>query len=418
MVGGTRGTRGAWIGLGVSLLTGGAAVVMVPLNDGVVHGATAAWNGLTETINWAGLMVFAAALGVLIASRRPGSPLSRAFVVAGILGNLSLLGDQYAGYALVARPGTVPGGVAARVVSLLSFAAVWFVAGALIPAWFPDGAHVSPRWKLATWLGGAGAAGWGSIVLLPNAFSDDGLLGKVAGVSNPLALPALESVIRPISDFGILALFGGMFLAIISMVVRAIRSHGEERQQVKVVAYTVAITTVIQLLVANVQEQLGLPYAVFSVISFLAVVAIPASLAIAVIRYRLYDVDTVINRTLVYVVVSLVLAGAYTVAVLSFGMVTRSVIGGSDGAIAGATLVTAALFMPLRRVVQRVVDRRFYRTRYDAARTLEAFVARLRTHTELATLRTEIEEVAWRTLKPSVVSLWIPPERPRARVLR
>jgi hypothetical protein len=408
----------AWFGLGLSLALGAGAVVLVPLNGGVEHGATAAWNGLTETLNWVLLMLFAGALGVLIALRRPGNALARAFVWAGILGTLTVFGDQYAGYALVARPGSVPGGVAARIVSLISFAAVWFVAGVLVPAWFPNGRHVTRRWKLATWIGGIGAAGWATIVTLPNAFADAGLLGDVPGVTNPLSLPALAPVVNTLSGFGILALFGGMFLAIISMVVRAIRSHGTERQQVKVVAYTVAITTVIQLLVANLQEQLRLPYAVFSVISFLALVAIPVSIATAVIRYRLYDVDRLINRTIVYTIVTGAMVGAYSGVVVLMGSITQRFAGSSDIAVAGGTLVAAALFSPIRGFVQRFVDRRFYRTRYDSAQTLEAFVAHLRSQTDLGSLCEEIESVAWRTLKPSLVTLWIPPERARDRVLR
>ena len=404
--------------LACTVVCAAGALVLVPLNGGVVHGATATWNGLTEVFTWVAPMTFASVLGVLIAARRPGNPLAVVFLAVGLAGSFAALADQYAGYALVARPGSVPFGVGARICSFVAFALSWFLGGVLIPALFPNGRLVSRRWRFGVWLGALGAFAWSLLVTLPNAFEGDEFLGNVPGVSNPLAVPAAAELVNAVSGFGVLALFAGMFLAVISMVVRALRSHGDERQQVKVVAYTVAIVVLLQLIVANIQEQLGLPYAVFSIVSFFTTLAVPASIAIAVLRYRLYDVDRWINRTVVYLTVMAILAGFYTVVIVSLGSITNRLVGGSDLAVAGATLVSAALFTPVRRGVQRFVDKRFYRTRYDAQQTTEEFIARLRTLADLAMLRAELEAVAHKTMRPSTVMLWLPPERPSGRVLR
>jgi hypothetical protein len=414
------GMRRAWALFALTLLAAAGSLALTALNGSTAHGATAAWNGWGEVVSWDVVMLIAAGLGVLVAAKRPENRIADVFLSGGLLGVLAVLGDQYAGYALVARPSTLPGGVFARFVSFLCFAASWFVAGVLLPALFPTGRVVSPRWRVAVWLGSAGAAMWGLLIFLPGAFADDGLLGDVPGVTNPIGISALSGPINAVNGIGILALFGGMFIAIVSMVVRAVRSHGEERQQIKVVAYTLAVTTVVQLVIANTIDLIDFrgSEVVWNVFSNLALFAIPASIAIALLRYRLYDVDRVINRTLVYLAVTGVLVAIYGMAVVAIGALTQPITEGSDLAVAGATLVIAAMFGTVRRRVQGFVDRRFYRTRYDAARTLEAFAARLRMQTDLAALRGEIESVAWRTMKPAHVDLWVAKQERPARPLR
>lgn len=410
----------AWAALCLTVAALGGTYLLAALNGSTRHGATASWNGFGEVTTWSVVMLSAAALGVLVSIRRPGNLVGWAFLASGLLGAIAVLGDQYAGFALVTRPGSIPGGVAARIVSYLSFSATWFAAAVLLPALFPTGRTLSKRWRVAVWLGGLGAAASGLMVFLPNAFAKDDLLGAVSGVRNPLGIAPLGHVLTGVSGFGLLGLFLGMFLAIISMVVRAVRSHGEERQQVKVVAYTVAIATALQVVVANLVNVAPFPGSalVWNTVSLLGIVAVPASLAVAVLRYRLYDVDRLINRTIVYALVSSLLAALYAGAVVLAGTVTRPVDAGSDIAVAFATLTIAGVFFPLRRRMQRFVDRRFYRTRYNAGRTLDDFVARLRVQTNLDALQADVERVASETLQPAHVRLWIAPGRHRRPVLR
>lgn len=412
--------RRAWVLLSLTGLSVGLTYVLVVLNGSTQHDATAAWNGFGEVTSWSVLMLTASALAVLVASRAPGNGIATVFSAGGFLGVLTVLGDQYAGYALITRPGTAPGGVAARFVSFLAFAATWFLAGVLVPALFPMGRLLSRRWRPAVWLGAVGAGAWSLIVFLPRAFDDDGLLGHVPSVRNPIAITATADVFTSLSDLGVLALFAGMFLAIGSLVVRAVRARGDERQQVKIVAYTVAITTAIQLAVANTIDLVEIPggQAIWNAVSTLAVMAIPVSIGLAIVRYRLYDVDRLIKRTISYTLLTALLAGAYAGSVFVLGAVTRPITRGSDLAVAGATLVIAALFRPLRRRVQRFIDRRFDRTRYDAGRALEAFAARLREETDLSTLRSDIEALARETMRPEHVRLWLRDEGLVRRVLR
>ena len=395
-----------------------AAFVIGAMNASVRHGATASWNGLDEVASWSFLMMFASLLGALVLRQQPDNVVADVLLVGGLAGAIAVLGDQYAGYALVTRPGTWPGGVLSRYVSFLAFVASWFLAGVALPALFPTGHVVSRRWRIVVWIGAIGAAGWALMIVRPDAFTDDGLLGDVPGVDNPLAFPGAE-VVGQVSDLFILALFGGMFGAIISLVVRAIRSRGIERQQLKVVAYTIAVVTVVQLVVANTLQLVGgeILRTIWDGVSFLSILAVPGSIGVALLRYRLYDIDRLINRTLVYVVLTALLAGTYVGAVLLFGYVTSPITEGSDPSIAAATLIIAGLFFPLRRRVQAFIDRRFYRSRYDAQRTLEAFASRLRQETDLASLRAQIESVARDTLKPASATLWLAPRTWRGRVL-
>jgi hypothetical protein len=419
MDGEPRNARGAWAAFVITLLCLASSFVLTGLNVGTLHGATASWNGFGETASWSFLMLVASVLGLIVSVRRPENVLGTVFLAGGLAGALTLVGDHYAGYALITEPGSLPFGTGARIVSFWAFVATWFLAAVLLPALFPTGHALTRRWRAAVWIGGIGAAGWCLMAFRPDAFTDDGLLGKVAGVRNPVAFPG-SSMLTPVSDMAILLLFAGTFLAIISMVVRAVRSRGIERQQVKVVAYTIAVTTVLQLVVANTLQLVRFPGSVglWNAVSLVGVMAIPASLGIALLRYRLYDIDRLINRTIVYLILTALLVGIYAGAVLGLGAATQVFTRGSDVAVAGATLLIAALFFPVRRSIQSFVDRRFYRTRYDAQRTLEEFASKLRMETDLSALRGEVESVARRALQPAHVALWVAKEERATRVLR
>jgi hypothetical protein len=193
--------------------------------------------------------------------------------------------------------------------------------------------------------------------------------------------------------------------AIVSLVVRFRRSRAVERQQFKWFAYA-GVLVVLAILSTNVLPSLGnLPW--------VAVIALPISVGIAILRYRLYDIDRLINRTLVYGLLTATLGLVYAGAVLILGQVFGGVTEDPPSwAVAGATLAVAALFQPARRRIQAVVDRRFDRHKYDAAKTVEAFSARLRDEIDLDTLSTELLAVAHQTMQPTMAALWLRPSAP------
>jgi hypothetical protein len=201
-----------------------------------------------------------------------------------------------------------------------------------------------------------------------------------------------------------------MFLALLlasalSIVLRFRRSRGVERLQLKWIAFAVATTAVLWTVSDLVPA--GWAANLISGAGIVALCSVPVSIGVAVLRYRLYDIDRVISKTLVYGALTAILGAAYVGLVLVCQAVFSSFAGGSDLAIAASTLVVAASFFPVRARVQRVVDRRFYRRRYDAQRTLEAFGGRLREQVELDGLRTDLEDVVAETMQPAHVAIWL-----------
>jgi cytochrome b subunit of formate dehydrogenase len=224
-------------------------------------------------------------------------------------------------------------------------------------------------------------------------------------IDNPIGIEGLAFV-EDLPVFGVLtALFGvGLVGAVASVVVRFRRSRGVERQQMKWFLYAVA------LLLAFPLEGL-LPDIVDNVLFGLTLIAIPTAVGIAVLRYRLYDIDLLINRTLVYGSLTAMLVLAYVGGIVLFQGFFRALTGqGSQLAIVASTLAIAALFTPLRRHIQSFIDRRFYRRKYDAAKTLEAFSAKLRDETDLEALNNELVGVVIETMQPAHVSLWLRPD--------
>jgi hypothetical protein len=224
---------------------------------------------------------------------------------------------------------------------------------------------------------------------------------------NPLGLAAAGPVLDPIVQVGFMVLTAGVFAAAGSLMLRWRRARGVERQQLKWLAYAAAM-----LIVAQVGASV-LPRALFLVVSMVTTLLFPAATGIAVVRYRLYEIDRIINRTLVYGLLSALLAGVYAGVVLILGWLFGGL--GAEPpswAVAGATLAVAALFQPARRRIQHAVDRRFNRRRYDAARTVEAFSARLRNQIDLDTLSAELLAVVDRTMEPTRVWLWLRPSAP------
>jgi hypothetical protein len=264
---------------------------------------------------------------------------------------------------------------------------------------FPNGRFMSRRWRVV------GIAS-GAIVVLVTVASAlrPGQLNSVEEFENPLAVTgALADLVAVALAFeGPLALFafGGAAAAI---VVRLRRSTGVERQQIKWIVYTLTLVAVGLAATAVFPVSAAYPL----LFAMLALAATPVAAGVAILRYRLYDIDVVINRTLVYGALTAMLAGAYLGTVLLLQLVLSGLTAGSGLAVAGSTLAVAALFQPARGRIQAAVDRRFFRRKYDAVRTLERFGARLRDEIDLDALNAELRAVVAGTMQPAHVSLWL-----------
>jgi hypothetical protein len=268
---------------------------------------------------------------------------------------------------------------------------------------FPTGRLLSPRWRPVAWLAGAAMAGFTALAALKSSLGVEE--GRV--VSNPIGMAGLQNPEESTVGVVLLNLLLLMaVLAFVSLVIRFRRSRGDERQQLKWFTYAGALVPL---------AALGdlLPVAVSNLVVAAQLVFLPVAVGIAILRYRLYDIDRLINRTLVYGLLTVLLAGVYASAVLVLGQLFGGLRAEPPSwVVAGATLVVATLFQPARRRIQLAVDRRFNRRRYDAAKTIQAFSARLREELDLDTLSAELLAVVETTMQPTTASLWL---RPSAR---
>ena len=346
------------------------------------------------------LCVACAVVGALIVPREPANPIGWIFCGMGAFVAVALL---LGGWAQVApADGTRGAGQFAAWVGNWSYVAIVPLA-IFVPLLFPDGRLPSPRWRPVAWCGAAGTVAFGVGVA-----GTPGPMGDYPWIVSPLGIDdALATTLRLA---GLALIVVAFVAAAVSVAVRYRSADDLRRQQIKLLAaaaVVVAVSTVAGTILLALHSKL-----LRDVVSLIGVLAIPVAVAVAMVRYRLYDVDRLISRSLTYAFVTLTLGATYVGLVLAGQAVFSSVAGGSDLAIAVSTLVVAALFLPVRRRVQRLVDRRFYRRRYDAQRTLEAFGARLRHEVELDGLRTELHGVVADTVQPSHVSVWLRDEHP------
>jgi hypothetical protein len=275
----------------------------------------------------------------------------------------------------------------------------WITAAALpltlLPLLFPTGRPPGRRWN---WLGWASALGMTAVVVSLAVWfwpHRDALVRGEEIAGEPDGSFAL------VAAFGLLLLLVASAGSMISLVVRFQHSRGIERQQLKWVGLGVAIPAVLVAI-----DQLG----VVSSMGIFTSLPIPVAIGFAMLRYRLYDIDRLINRALVYGLLTLILLGAYFALVLGVGALLQNMSGRSSSlVVAGSTLIVAALFRPVRARTQAFVDRRFYRSRYDAARVVERFGERLRDDVDLATLNDELRAVVRETMQPAHVTLWLRP---------
>ena len=352
-----------------------------------------------------------AAVARLLTSRRPDNAIGWILALVAVLFATGIACDAYAATAPASDPQ-----LALQVAVCLGQPIwnLWLLAlvGIALPLLFPDGRLPSRRWRWVAWAGVAGTlAGTVATVFAPGVID-----ARAADVSvrNPLGIAAADGVLSVAGAAGAVLTGIAFLAAAAAVIVRLRRSRGVERQQLKWFAY-VAVMIVAGLTLASISSsfdedatwvQIVGPFGWFLALIMIAI-GLPAATAIAVLRHRLYDIDVVINRTLVYAGLTASLVASYLGAVLLLQLALGPLTEDNDLAIAGSTLAVAAAFRPLRARIQGLVDRRFYRRRYDAARTIERFGARLRDEVSLDALSSELRGVVAETMQPAHVSVWM-----------
>jgi hypothetical protein len=359
-----------------------------------------------SAVPYALAMVSAATVGAVLASRRPAHPVGWLLLALGLSLGAASVTNGYAGYALLARPGVLPAGDYLAVYPATPFGGIVPVAGCLgfILLLTPTGSLPSPSWRW--WARVAAAApllALGSSALSP--FEQPSY-----AAANPLAVPALAAPLQVTSGVTAVVALLTVPVAAWSLLARFRRARGTQRQQLGWLALAASLTVVAALLlvpVAAMGHTTPLPW-----LSGACVALLPVATGAAILRYRLYDLDRIISRTLAYGLLTVLLGGGYAAVVLGLGQR----LGGRQSSlvVAGATLAVAAVFQPARRRIQALVDRRFNRRRYDAVETIQAFSERLHQQVDLTTLTAELLAVADRTVEPTMVSLWLRPPMERS----
>jgi hypothetical protein len=348
-------------------------------------------------------------VGALIASRRPENAIGWIFCVVGLALAVASAASGYADYVLYGKGGALPAPELAAWFNVWLYILLLFVAPCLLFLLFPDGRPPSRRWRPVVWL--VAAAGAGTFFTL--AFSP-GELDEYAypGLENPLGIGGgVGEILTAIEGPGNGILPIAVLASISSTIIRFWRARGRERLQLKWVMYAAAVTATSFLVSFMLPEPVPqtLQDAVF-LLGVAAFAAIPVAAGIAILRHRLYDIDVIVNRTLVYATLTVMLAAVYVAGVVVLQDIFRAITGQeSNLAVVASTLAIAALFGPLRRRVQAFIDRRFYRRKYDAKRVLDEFAARLRDETDLELLGDDVIAVVRETMQPSHVTLWIRP---------
>jgi hypothetical protein len=342
----------------------------------------------------------AATAGAVLVSRRPRHPVGWLLLAFGLVPQaLSAAAEGYARYGLLARPGTLPGAV-----QLATLASATFVPGLSLICFIllltPTGSLPSARWRwfarVAAALPVVFLAAW--LLAVPQPDSDSPL----ASVRNPFAIRGLAGAGMAVAGVASPAIALTMVVAAASLVRRFRRSRGSERQQLRWLGLVAALAPLVVLVTAAGIVTQRLVLAGWAIGLYLAL--LPLAIAAAIARYRLYDLDRIISRTLSYGLLTVLLGLGYATVVLGLGgLLGRR----SSLVVAAATLAVAALFQPARRRVQALVDRRFNRRRYDATRTVQAFSTRLRDQVDLTTLTGELLGVVDQTMQPTRASLWL-----------
>jgi hypothetical protein len=413
-------TRAAWIAwslAGLSLVLCAAAIVLLVATRSVQPPSSWGTGGLSVVLYVYLPFLAFPLVGALIAARRPENPVGWICLAVGIFWMLFIMSNSYMVYGLrVASPGSIP--YPAAIGSLAEWLGPTAVGllGTYLILLFPDGSLPSRKWHPLAWLSGAVIA-----LNIVGSTLAPGSLSDLRGVSNPFGLEGHPWLANASDTVGLLLPLC-MLASATSLVLRFRSSGGEVREQIKWIAFAASIVA------------LGVSAAVVGGTYFasdatvgtgplwanlledtitLSFAGIPIAVGFAVLKYRLYDIDVVINRALVYGSLTAMLAAVYFGGVATTQAIFRALTGQEEQpqlAIVASTLVIAALFMPLRRRIQGFIDKRFYRSKYDARKTLEAFSAKLREETDLDALSDDLVGVVRDTMQPAHVSVWLRPD--------
>jgi hypothetical protein len=404
----------AWALAGLSVAMFVANVVLYFLTRSV-HPPSSSWGtgGLSVVLIFGVPFLAFPLVGALIASRRPKTPIGWICLATGIFWMLANLSSGYGMYGLLAKPDSVPFPAAIGSLGGWMWAPALGLMGTYLILLFPDGRLPSRRWRPLAWLSGAVIV----LVSLSTALTP-GRLPDLGGVPNPFGLEEYPWVAEAAQ--GVTLLLPLCVLAsALSLVLRFVRSGGEEREQIKWLAFaalvsglgssSVVIPKIILSNDAGGADPLWMN--LLEDAETLSFAGVPVAVGIAILRYRLYEIDLIINRTLVYGSLTATLVALYFGGVVVLQRVFVTLTGQqSTLAVVASTLLIAALFTPLRRHIQSFIDRRFYRRKYDARKTLEAFSAKLRDETDLDALSDDLVGVVRETMQPSHVSLWLRPD--------
>jgi hypothetical protein len=347
--------------------------------------------------------VSAAMVGAVLAARRPAHPVGWLLLGLGVAASLSNFTYSYTRYGLVVRPGSLPG--AAYLAGLNNGLTLdWIACAGFVLLLTPTGRLPSPRWRWWARVAAAAALLW----LFGSVVDPAPLRPEYPEVGNPLAVPVLFGPLDGLAAAALVVL-ASLVVAAVSLVLRFRQARGVERLQLRWLAWGAAVaavalvTALAALLIEEGFDLLDLALGVSAGV-------LPLATGAAILRYRLYDLDRIVSRTVAYGLLTLLLGAGYAATVLGLG---RLLPAGSSLVVAAATLAVAAVFQPLRRRVQQVVDRRFNRRRHDAAQLIEAFGTRLRDQVDLDPLRAELLAVVDQTMQPTRASLWLR-QRPAA----
>ncbi len=338
-------------------------------------------------------------VGALILARHTRHRVGLLLLWVGVGSTLQVSLEEYAVYGLLVEPGRLPGALFAAWVCNWIWVPVAGAAASLLPLYFPNGHLASPRWR------GVVVLTLLSLVTMMVGFGGrPGSFGSVLGsFDNPYGLIQWAELMNWVTAIGALAVFSAIGLSVLSLIRRLRRAQGVERQQLKWFVYAASLSVL--LAPATRTNLIALQF-----LYLLCSTALPVAIGLAVLRYRLYDIDLIVNRALVYGALTTILAGVYFGSVVLLQSLLATLTGESRSALVTvlSTLAIAALFTPVRARVQVFIDRRFYRRKYDAARTLAAFGQAARTVVDLHPLTDQLLGVIQETMEPAHVSLaWV-----------
>ena len=384
----------AWSTLIISTLLLSAAIGLF-----LTRPAEAAMTVFSNPVLTAPSTLAVALVAAFIVWRRPGNALGWLLSASAITGAITAFAALYA-IRWLAAPMDFPAGIWLAWLQHWLWWPEFLLLAGFVPLLFPTGRPLTPRWRPALVF-----MALATFAMSANQALTAGPLEGLAGRDNPVGLVP-EHLAGLLRGPQVALLFGVVFLAVASLAVRFRRATGVERQQLKWLVYAVALVAffffanTLAYLTGRASDLTGAAF-------ILSLVLMPLAIGVAILRFRLYEIDVIIRRTLVYGAVSAVLAAAYISGLAAFQFLSSPFTSGSPIAVAVSTLAVVALFQPLRRVIQAAVDRRFFRRKYDAARILDAFAVRLRDEIDLEALERELVGVVNDTMQPAHASVWL-----------